>query len=535
MRHVRFMLFIACTNPTEGTAGLGGTADTAPPVLLPSDDERMELGPELTCTSPATRDAKGPFIRTVYGETWWDKDGTYGGKGMSVEDFDGDGVLDVFIPQAGGSSYQLRGDGVGGFLEEFGSERHNIVDLGGTSLVDIDLDGDIDQVGLAFRNQASLLRNDGTGFYDIEPLPTDVEGCGGTGSWGDMDLDGDLDLFLGRLAEQTETTLEPCGSVLFENRDGELVEVTELLPEEVFHLKAMSAGWLQLDDDPWPELYVVTDVPAIFDGNLRLDFDGKSFTVTKGTGLEIDIAGMGLAVGDLNDDGVWDLAVPGVKQIALLMSSGPFWVDGALAAELVPDTAGGQHWGWGGQFGDVDNDGFLDLPMNFGPGSADEGAVDVPLIQPDELFWNDGTNTFRRVGAEWGLDDTLSMRGYLLVDLNGDGWLDLLKRELGGVMISYVARCGANRWLEVDVEGVDPNPRAIGAVVEIDAGGRTHRRLVDSGSIGYNTSGPVTAHFGLGDLVAVDQIRVVWPNGGVTHHPGVGTNRKVTLRYAEDP
>lgn len=518
---------LAMLSMSACTDGETDTSDT------PTEDSRVHAGPARTCADPDARLSVGPWERTVYAADWWKVGPRYGGKGVTLEDFDGDGALDLFVPQSGGASHLLFGDGQGQFVEREESVLSELSDVAGANASDLDFDGDQDLIVFGFRTAPAILWNDGSGVFTTEFLATKAVGCGGTASLGDMDLDGDLDLLYGRLANEMANPVEACGSVLFENQDGVFVDVSERIPAELFDMKVMSSGWLQLDGDLWPELYLITDRPQTFDGNRRADFDGTSFSVASGTGLEVDMAGMGLGVGDLNDDGIWDLVVPGIDEIVVLVSNpAGVWVNSASAFGVVPNRTLNQSWGWGGEFGDLDNDGDLDITMSFG---ADvEQGYDAVDLQPDEVWVNDGTNQFTPVAAAWGMDDTLSTRGVRLADVNGDGWLDVVKRELGGVVVTYVSRCGESHWLEIALNGPAGNPRGIGATVEIDVAGQTHRRPIESGSTGYNAYGPPTAHFGLAAHDQADAVRVLWPDGTTTHHPAVAADRLVSITYGVD-
>jgi hypothetical protein len=122
-----------------------------------------------------------------------------------------------------------------------------------------------------------------------------------------------------------------------------------------------------------------------------------------------------------------------------------------------------------------------------------------------------------------------------LTDLNRDGWLDIVKRELGGRVVVYESRCGNDHWIEVELEGPGENPSGVGATVRVVAGGIVQMRPILPGSTGFNSNGPAVAHFGLGDLDRVDGIEVVWPGGEVTHHPASPADARLTIRYAADP
>lgn len=516
---------------------LAGCVPDPLPEDPPEVDDRVDAGEVRTCADPTARD-EAPYDRVILGEDW-PRTGslTEGGRGLGVADLDGDGHLDLFVPQFETPSLFLFGDGTGRF-EDRSRIAHpdGIRDVFGSSGADVDGDGDTDLFVYRAHNPAVILRNRGDGTFDGEPHPewdVTVSGCGGSGSWGDMDLDGDLDLFYGRLGKYLAPDYRSCPSLLLENDGhGGFVDVSERIPADVQHLRIMASAWVDVDDDPWPELHVVADLPEVLHGDLLVDNDGATLTAMSGTGLEVRLAGMGLAWGDLNDDGVPDFVVPGIDELAVLVSSAApgRWVDWSATWGLVPDRADDQSVGWGGELADLDADGLLDLVMGYG-----EISYSPVRNQPDELYRNTGAG-FLRVGAAWGFDDRFATRGMSVADLNEDGWPDIAKREIGGVVALSLSRCGDAHWLDVSLSREDqPNHAAVGARIEVDAGGRTLRRWVTAGSSSYDSSGPATVSFGLGDSAEVDAIRVAWPTGEQTHHPGTAADRPVTITFGADP
>jgi enediyne biosynthesis protein E4 len=514
-------------------AGCQGPGDPAP-----DDDPRLHLGPARVCADPGAREA-APFDRVWLAD--WPSDGspTLAGRGVSIDDLDGDGHLDLFVPRAAGPSRFLFGDGQGGF-EDRSETAHapGIADAFGASTADIDGDADADLLVYRANSPPVVLRNDGTGRFTGEPHPEwDAEflGCGGSASWGDLDLDGDLDLFYGRLGRYDEPVLHSCPSALLLNDGaGGMVDASDRLPPYVQGVRVMASGFYEVDGDPWPELYVVVDLPEVLDGDRLIDNDGGALTELTGTGLEVDLAGMGLAAGDVNGDGVPDFAVPGIDQIAVLMSAGTsgIWVDNAARWGIVPSSADNQSVGWGGEWVDLDADGWLDLPMGYGT------IPYAPVAdQPDEIYRNLGDDDgFERVGAAWGFGDRFATRGFAVGDLDGDGWPDLAKREMGGGVAVYLSRCGEAHTLSVALSDPDaPNSAAVGATVEVDVGGRTLSRTITAGSTSYSSSGPPTALFGLGSAPQVDALRVRWPTGDWTHHPAVQADRHVVVTREPDP
>ena len=516
-----------------GCSGPGTDADTGA-------DPRIVEGAPHACPDPSARSV-APFDRIVVGDDWPpDGSQTLAGRGVSIDDLDGDGHLDLFVPRTIGPSRFLFGDGRGGFVDRSeAAHPTGIADAFGASSADFDADGDADLFVYRANSPAVVLRNAGDGTFVGEAHPEwdpDTLGCGGSGTWGDLDLDGDLDLFYGRLGRYDEPVYRSCVSTLLLNDGtGAMTDDSDRIPPYIHDVRVMASGFFEVDGDPWPELHVVVDLPQVLEGDRLLDNDGTSLVELSGTGLEVDIAGMGLAAGDVNDDGVTDFAVPGIDHIAVLTSSTQAagrWVDQSLNWGIVPDASVGQSVGWGGEFVDLDADGWLDLPMGYGTiPYAPQNA------QPDEIYRNLGDGAgFERVGARWGFDDPFATRGFAVADLNEDGWPDIAKRDVGGVVAVYLSRCGDAHTLTVSLD--DPsgaNPDAIGATVEVEIAGRTLSRTITAGSTSYASSGPPAALFGLGSADHVDAIRVRWPTGERTTHPGVAADQQIAITYAPDP
>lgn len=496
----------------------------------PALEVEVVRGPEV-CSDPAARDQLGPYERVEIGTSWvfaqdyrtpgWDL--RRGARGVVVADLDGDGHLDLVAPQVLEPAHLLFGDGSGRFAPAQGRlpEIPKLVGPSGGSAGDIDGDGDLDLFLYGQESSAVVLYNDGTGTFTGEAHPEwdgEFEGCGGSASWGDMDGDGDLDVFFGRLGLRMPSG-EPffCGSRLLRNDGGTLTDVSEQLPEQAKEMRVLASGFLQLDGDTLPELYLVVDAVMEEDGgatiagsDLALDRQGERYVAWSGTGLEVITAGMGLAAGDANGDGVTDVMVPGVDELKVLMSVGEglrAWADASVTTGIAPGP--GQHSGWGGEWEDLDYDGELDLTVTFG------AFADATRPEPDEIFLANGDGTYRRTGADWGFDDGFPSRGFALADLNEDGWFDIVKRELGGIVVLYLSRCGSAHHIQISLSQPGSNPHGIGSEIAVLSGGRRLVRTVTAGSTSYQIGGPPTALVGLGSLDVIDDIEVTWPDGEV--------------------
>jgi hypothetical protein len=288
---------------------------------------------------------------------------------------------------------------------------------------------------------------------------------------------------------------------------------------------------IDIDQDHDLDLYLINDAKGDvpFSANNRMfrnQGDGQfKLDDANDLGLNIRIAGMGLGVGDLNDDAKPDLFMSGTRGLYLMMSSQGAWYDATQSSGIVVTDNPDRVEGWGIEFADLDNDGDLDAPVMFGSLFGDSGGDEMP----DAFYRNEGDQTFQEVATEFGLDDAGLGRGVLAVDINGDGWLDLLKRELGGGLLYYRARCGEASFSKVDLLQGGKNPQAIGAVIELTADGVTQRRWVLGAGTSFSSNGPLTQHFGLGSSESIERVVVTWPDGEQTLYEDVAVRERLVL------
>jgi len=121
-------------------------------------------------------------------------------------------------------------------------------------------------------------------------------------------------------------------------------------------------------------------------------------------------------------------------------------------------------------------------------------------------------------------------RGLALADLNGDGWLDLIKRSLDQGNLMYVSRCGSEGWLDVDLHQPGTlNTSAIGAKITVTVGGRVQSRTITAGGSGYASQGPAVAHFGIGDADTVDELEIRWPDGQTSRLTDLKARQRLSI------
>ncbi|MEO1688418.1 MAG: CRTAC1 family protein, partial [Pseudomonadota bacterium] len=185
---------------------------------------------------------------------------------------------------------------------------------------------------------------------------------------------------------------------------------------------------------------------------------------------------------------------------------------GAYAQRPHAGEDGRPSTGWHAEFGDVDNDGRPDLFI--AKGNVDQMPSNA-LEDPNNLLMQREDGTFAEASVAAGVASVARGRGAALADLDGDGRLDLaVVNRRAPLELWRNVTPGAGRWLSVAPRQPGPNRDAVGAWVELRAGGRVQRqeRTVGGGHAGGRL-GPL--HFGLGAAERAE-IRVIWPDGAAT-------------------
>ncbi len=240
----------------------------------------------------------------------------------------------------------------------------------------------------------------------------------------------------------------------------------------------------------------------------------------------LQIWGMGIASYDLNGDGfpeyfLTSMADNKLQQLDNTNASKPSYIDTAFKRGITahrPYVGGDVHpsTAWHSQFADANNDGYADLFIVKGNVS---NMPDFAIQDPNNLLLQDNIGNFKEVGQAAGIASFKRGRGGMMVDLNGDGMLDMLVvnrwdkaqlwRNVGGGSADKPQAMG--NWLQLRLKQTGVNRDAVGAWVEVDLGGRTIRQELVVG--GGHASGHMGwMHFGLGAAQQV-KLRVQWPHG----------------------
>ena len=452
--------------------------------------------------------------------------------GAVADDFDGDGYLDFFVSTSdlAGQLRLFRNGGDGTFADRTAAANLNGL-LGGLNLVqaDYDNDGHLDLLvlrgawfGEHGQHPNSLLRNAGDGsFFDA----TFAAGLGPdhyptqTAAWADYDLDGDLDLYIGN--ETTDTFVAP--GQLFHNRgDGTFADVApDAGVNQYAHAKAVV--WGDYDGDRWPDLYVsnLGQPNRLY----RNRGDGTFVDVAPVLGVAAPRASFPAWFWDFDNDGRLDLFVAAYS--ATIADIAAAHLGHSVAVEKARLYRGDGQGGFqerhlaqptkpmGANFGDVDNDGFLDFYLG-------TGDTDYAELMPNVLYWNRAGQHFADVTFASGLGHLQKGHGVVFADMDHDGDLDLFE-QMGGAYrgdgfadVFYENPGFGHGWLAVEVIGVASNRSGIGARLRVDVmDGKQRRSLYrwvgSGGSFGGN---PLRQYVGLGLAEQVTRLVVFWPQSG---------------------
>ena len=479
------VLLVACVGSGDGpeknphrTTTTSTTTTTTTTITGPAT-EWLDNG-IVTCADPSLRMIhpfswrKGPNNETP--DLAWVQGG-----GVGIGDLNGDGWDDIVLPgpETGGIHYNI--DGYNFRSVDFTVDNS---DATAVSLADYDADGDLDIFISRLNTADRLLRNDGNEvFVDVaEELGVD----GGdtyslSSAWADMDADGDLDLVvsgygfvdIGPYDLVVEDPANP--TLIYENLgDGTINEVgSTMLPQEAHDGYTFIASWTEINGDNLPDLLFINDFPqSTFFGAAAINM-GTHFEWRTDLGLPPPNANMGLAVGDLNYDGLDDFVFGSWNNVNRVESS-PFgvWIDSTNTSGLVVENNRKQKVAWGAEFVDIENDTDLDVVVGFGyTDNGKEPGRGDPLGQPDTIYiQTDGV--FEQQGMEMNLANTRATRSVVIADFNKDGWRDIVTRDVRGSHDIHMAYCGDASWLGIRLHQETANPTAVGAQVQ----GRSRRR-----------------------------------------------------------
>ena len=467
--------------------------------------------------------------------------------GSIADDFDGDGLIDIMVSSWGVDNqlHYFKNMGNRGFEDR--TESANLIGItGGLNMVhgDYDNDGWVDVFvlrggwfGEDGNHPNSLLKNNGDGTFTDVTISTNIysEHPTQTASWGDFNNDGWLDLFIGNESAEGSNHI----SELYQNNgDGTFFEVAQAHNiNAIGFIKAVI--WGDINNDGFLDLYI----SRLGEPNLLFQNSGPENNyhfkeISKKSGVTEPLNSFPAWFWDFNNDGWEDIWVSGYDN-----SSGHVAMDylglkhDGESPRLYQNNKDGTFTDvtkkanldhplltMGSNFGDLNNDGFLDF-------YAGTGDPDFRSIQPNRMFLNKRGESFDDVTFHGRFGHLQKGHGVSFADFDRDGDLDI-HAVMGGAYEGSVYQNALfenpggweNHWIGLSLRGKQTNKLALGVRIEIvlEGGFVVHRTVSSGGSFGGN---PLDQMIGLGKDGEIKTINIFWPGSGTTQtFSGVDSN-----------
>jgi tetratricopeptide (TPR) repeat protein len=490
-------------------------------------------------------------------------------------DYDNDGAPDIFIangmewpgasrghPRSTPVLYHNRGDGTFVDVTRQAGLDVEMYAMGAVA-GDYDNDGREDLYVTCVNGQSRLFHNEGGRFQDVTARAgVDNGGRWATAAlWIDVDNDGRLDLFVGNYCRWSLATDRPCTPFgtrsyctpaeyegekcrLYHNRgDGTFQDVTPAAGLSDLPGKTLGAAMLDYDGDGRPDILLANDLEP----TVLLHNNGNG-TFTD-TALESGIAlaesgqprsGMGVDAADVDGSGRESVLISNFTGEGLSFFRN---VDGHSFQDVSAQTgltaSCVNRMGWGLFFVDYDLDGRKDLFVANGHLYPDvaEHRPNMTYAESALLYHNISNGDWRfeeMSGASGDIGKAVVGRGASCADIDRDGDPDILIVTNGGRPL-LLRNDGGNRnaWLRIELVGTKSNRDAIGARVDVEAGGRTQMYRVRSGS-SYMSDSERTLTVGLGMAATAERITIHWPSGAVDSYKNIAARALLVATESRD-
>ena len=450
--------------------------------------------------------------------------------GAILDDFDNDGQLDIAVSNFDptGSMSILINNGQGSF-DDVTKDAGVNNQLGGLNCVQTDFnnDGFLDifivrgaWLTANYAMRPSLLRNNGDRTFTDVTIEAGVNAPVNSiaAQWSDYDNDGWLDVFI---------CCERQPNRLYHNlKNGTFEEVAVkagLAGDSTFSCKGVA--WIDYDNDGLQDIFLnhLSKKGAQLFRNVG---NGTFAEVTKELGINGPVSGFSCWCFDYDNDGFQDIFATCYSKEVGACINGLIGLPHKLKSSALYRNCNGERfedvtnevglnlvlYTMGSNFGDFDNDGFLDMYL----GTGDPG---FDSLVPNRMFRNLGGRRFADITSSSGTGNLQKGHGVGCGDWDRDGNLDIFI-EMGGAVkgdqyhnIMFQNPGHDNNWINLKLVGEKSNKQAIGARIKVVTGGdspQTFYRHVSSGSsFGGN---PMEQLVGIGNATTIDSIEITWPS-----------------------
>ena len=495
-----------------------------------------------------------PKFKEISKNIGLDENGLSGG--VSMDDFNNDGFIDIFMTSYGSKDqckfFTNTGNGYKDSTEEAGLSGL----VGGLNTVhaDYDNDGFTDifilrgaWLGKGGKYPNSLLKNMGNGtFKDVSKSsgilsfhPTQ------TAAWADVNNDGYLDLFIGNESRSNES--HSC-ELYINQKNGKFLE--ESIKYNLSSIKGFVKGVVfgDINNDQLPDLYI-----SIMGGNNLLYKNQNGFfkNISKSAGVEDPNFSFTCWFWDVNNDGFNDIFVSTYDETNLKNLSGDFVKelegdkvisekaklfinngDETFREESTSYDIDISMYAMGANYGDLDNDGWLDFYIG-------NGSPEFSSVIPNRMFKNFKGIGFNEVTSAGGFGHIQKGHGVSFADIDNDGDQDIYT-VLGGAYegdeyrnICFENPISKNNWIVIKLKGTHSNSSAIGALIELelDNGRKIYHSINTGGSFGSNS---LQAEIGLGKSNSIKNLKVKWPGSKEQAFVNVNVNKKYQITEGQN-
>ena len=498
------------------------------------------------------------------------------GSGGAWLDYDMDGDWDLYLVNCQGEEenitnilFENKGDGT--FLKRDNTGAEDNGEGMSVSIADYNNDGYPDIFVTNYGDFKLYHNNKDNTFTDITntAFPDGVKDWWYGGStWGDYDLDGDLDLYVAGYVDFSRrpkyTSLRfpmdfgGLPNTLYKNNgNGTFTDITSQLNILTdASRKSMQVVFHDFNEDGFPDLFVANDTDA---NGFYLNRGDGTFKIFSGpSGLSTTDGSMGIALGDMNKDGLLDIVYTNyaaeVNTLAYLIDNKSS-NDGKLRNAVFEQDFDSPMvhkltWpniSWGPGLFDLDNDGDLDL--FFANGHLN--SVSGDNRQSNLLFENNGNGIFKDISSSSGILNTGKRihRSSIFGDYDNDGKVDIYITVNGqqiedgkgntifdqyqgkGILFKNLSSSD-NNWIKIRLEGVNSNRDAFGTSVILHTNNISHKQSLISGQ-GYFSNNAKELYFGLGDIEFIDEIEILWPSGLKQSFNDVKTKQTIYILEGE--